>query len=247
MTGDIPNLPPTLIGAIGRPFWYEGAAVSERAELARTTVPLADGRGQRVVLVSGYLAGTRSTRPLAQWLRAAGYVVAYAEVGRNAVSSSVAAAAIADALRFGDGPSLLIGHSRGGQQCRVAAYRNPELVSQLITLGSPVRAHYPRAALLRASVEATRLLNLLPVGPNEDPVAETQYERDLFAPFPEQVPWTAIWSKRDGVIEWQACLDPAADSLEVTCSHTGLVASVSSFRAIADVLDAAAGRFGGTE
>lgn len=211
----------------------------ERSRLAKATVPLVDGGGKRIVLVTGYLAGSRSSGPLATWLRNANYRVDLAAVGRNMVTSSAAADRIAEALHAGDGaPSILIGHSRGGQQCRVAAVRDSDLVSQLITLGSPVRAHYPRAAMLRASVESLRLVSRLPIGPDDDRTAEAAYERDLFTPFGFGVPWTSIWSKADGVVEWQACLDIAADSVEVTCSHVGLIASISAFRAIAGVLNA---------
>lgn len=39
-----------------------------------------------------------------------------------------------------------------------------------------------------------------------------------------------------GVVECQAGLDEHAESREITCSHTGRIASVASFRAIAEVL-----------
>lgn len=238
----IPPIPSRLSGAIGRPFWYEGRAPAERSNLAGTHVPLADGDGRRLVVVTGYLAGSRSTVPLVRWLRRAGYNVVMADVGRNMSTSAAAADRIGEALKAGGGErSILIGHSRGGQQSRVAAVRHPELVSQLITLGAPVRAHYPRSALLRSSVEALRLLSRLPIGPDDDPVGEAAYERDLFAPFDVPVSWTSIWSKTDGVVEWELCLDPAAKSIEVRCSHLGLIASVPSFGAIATVLDRHAG------
>ncbi len=237
MASPLPDLPSPLAGAIGRPFWYEAVAPFERSELAKTQVPLADGGGKRVVVVTGYLAGSRSTGPLVSWLENAGYRVSLAAVGRNMATSSAAADRIVEALHDGGEPSILIGHSRGGQQARVASVREPQLVSQLITLGSPVRAHYPRAAVIRASVEGLRLLSRLPIGPDDDKEAETAYESDLFTPFPEGVPWASIWSKADGVVEWQACLDTAAESIEVGCSHVGLIASVDAFKAIATVLD----------
>ncbi len=231
-------MPSAFWGAVGRPLWNEGRAPFERSRLARTAVPLGDGDGRRIVLVTGYLAGPSSVDPLAGWLRAAGYRVELADVGRNMTTSSAAAARIGEALIAGDGePSILIGHSRGGQQSRVAAVRHPGLIRHLITLGSPVRAHLPRSAVLRGSVEALRLLARLPIGPDDAPEDEADYERDLFAPFPDTVPWTTIWSKADGVVEWQACLDGAAESVEVVCSHGGLIASVASFTALAAVLD----------
>lgn len=232
----LPPLPSTMAGAFGRPFWNEGRAPLELAHLLRNPVTLAPGGGRRIVITTGFLAGAATAGPMASWLRRAGYRVDLAEVGRNAITSSTAVADIGTALARSTEPAVLIGHSRGGQQSRVAAFRQPDRVEQLITLGSPVRAHLPRQAVLRASVEAIRLMRFAPFGPNEDSDVEAEYEADLFAPFDVDVPWTTIWSKTDGVIEWQACLDEHAESKEITCSHTGMIASVASFRAIAEVL-----------
>jgi hypothetical protein len=34
--------------------------------------------------------------------------------------------------------------------------------------------------------------------------------------------FTAIYSKRDGIVDWRACLDPAAEQVEVRTSHCGM-------------------------
>ncbi len=233
----LPALPPAIAGAIGRPWWNEGRAPLERLQLARRAVPLAHGNGRRVVFVSGYLAGAPGSRPIVDWLRSAGYYVDIAPMRGNIGASNTGVERIQQTLHSGNhDTSILIGHSRGGQLARVAALRNPELVDQLITLGAPVRAHLPRNAALRASVEALRLVYQLPIGPKLDLRAHTLYEEDLYAPFDVDVAWTTIWSKIDGVVEWQTCLDERARSIEVTASHVGLIASVSSFKAIASVL-----------
>jgi len=200
-------------------------------------VTLADGQGQRVVLATGYMAGASSATALQTWLAEAGYDVVVADLRRNVSTSTSATERIIVALEHGGSPSILIGHSRGGQQCRVATQRHPELVSQLITLAAPVRAHLPRQILLRASVETLRILSYLPIGPNDDRDADALYEADLLSPFGVDVPWTSIWSKSDGVVEWQACVDESATPCEVRCSHIGMLASVPSFRGIADVLE----------
>ena len=36
------------------------------------------------------------------------------------------------------------------------------------------------------------------------------------------VAFTAIYSKRDGIVDWRACLDPAAQHVEVRTSHCGM-------------------------
>lgn len=237
MADTLPPVPSALVGAVGRPFWNEARAGAERARLARSPVAPTPGDGRNVVLVTGYLAPPRSANTLATWLRDAGYRVRVADMARNLWSSSAAVERIAAALcDHGPEPSVLIGHSRGGQQCRVVTRRHPELVSHLITLGSPVRAHLPRQIVLRTAVEATRLVARLPIGPSGDAAADADYERQLLGPYDIDVPWTAIWSKSDGIVEWQLCIDEAATSVEVDCSHAGLTASVPSFTAIAAAL-----------
>ena len=36
------------------------------------------------------------------------------------------------------------------------------------------------------------------------------------------IPFTAVYSKRDGIVDWRACLDPAATHVEVRTSHCGM-------------------------
>ncbi len=39
---------------------------------------------------------------------------------------------------------------------------------------------------------------------------------------PTDVGFTAIYSKRDGIVDWRACVDPEAHPVEVTASHVGM-------------------------
>jgi hypothetical protein len=39
---------------------------------------------------------------------------------------------------------------------------------------------------------------------------------------PAGVSFTAIYSKRDGIVDWRACVDPLADPVEVAASHLGM-------------------------
>lgn len=177
---------------------------------------------------------------LERWLRQAGYDVALAQTERNMRSSSWACDRITEAIiEVGDRTGravTVIGHSRGGQQARVAVARVPKQVDRLITLGAPVRHHLPRGFVLRTSVEGLRLLGRTPIGPNADIDADRRYEQELAAAFPAGLAWTSIYSRSDGVVEWQATLDERAESVEIDCTHVGLTASAPAFRAIATAL-----------
>ncbi|MFM6849456.1 MAG: hypothetical protein ACKOVB_10170, partial [Terrabacter sp.] len=42
------------------------------------------------------------------------------------------------------------------------------------------------------------------------------------AVLPVGVDFTAIFSRRDGIVDWRACVDPVARAVEVRSSHVGM-------------------------
>jgi triacylglycerol lipase len=52
------------------------------------------------------------------------------------------------------------------------------------------------------------------------------------------VGYEAIYSRTDGIVHWQACLDPAAEHVEVRSSHLGMGLNRGVYEHIARVLDA---------
>ena len=47
----------------------------------------------------------------------------------------------------------------------------------------------------------------------------------------------AVYSRCDGIVSWEACLDPWAEHVEVDSSHTGMSVNARVYRVLADVLD----------
>ena len=41
-------------------------------------------------------------------------------------------------------------------------------------------------------------------------------------PLADGIGFTAVYSKRDGIVDWKACIDPAAEAVEVSTSHCGM-------------------------
>ena len=90
-----------------------------------------------MVLVNGDLDGGIGSRPLVDWLRDSDDCVDVAKMRGNIGASGTGVERIAQTLHAdGNGPAIIIGHSRGGQLARVAALRNSELVDRLITVGA---------------------------------------------------------------------------------------------------------------
>ncbi|MCP3934749.1 MAG: alpha/beta hydrolase [Actinomycetia bacterium] len=229
----LPPMPHPLVEAFGRPTWKERRRFAEAAELSNDPVELAPGDGRSVVVAPGFGGSAESVGDLVGWFDGAGYSVRVADLEGNRRASAWAVERIIATLDEIGRPSILIGHSRGGQQCRVAAHCRPDLIDRLITLGAPVRAHVPRHFVLRAAAEVLRAQALLR---GVDLAEERRYEAVLTSPFEAAVDWTSIWSRSDGLVAWQACFSPAAENVEVECSHRGLVASVASFEAISESL-----------
>jgi pimeloyl-ACP methyl ester carboxylesterase len=228
-------------GAVGRPLALELLHPLERRFLEREPVEphrLPPGDGRAIVLVPGFGAHPRAFDLLAAWLERAGWEPVPAPVGRNVGPSEPAVEAILDAVdlaadRTGR-PVFLVGHSRGGQQARVAVVRRPDRIAGLITLGAPHLVDTPANLAVRLPVQVARYR--VRRGGEDPDELERAYTADRARPFPAQVPFVSIWTRLDGVVDWRSCFDPAALTLEVRATHRGLRASVASFAAIADAL-----------
>jgi hypothetical protein len=128
----------------------------------------------------------------------------------------------------------LVGHSRGGVLAKVLSHRNPELVEQVITLGSPLNDPFDVHPLTMAGVRAAHLYNVFRYG--HPASVEMRFLRDLAAP--PRVPTTSIYSRSDGVVNWKACLRRDINAIEVKGSHVGLALNPEVYRILAHLLPA---------
>jgi triacylglycerol lipase len=58
----------------------------------------------------------------------------------------------------------------------------------------------------------------------------------LCAEWPPELPFVSIYSRRDGIVDWHVCLDPAATHVEVDSSHIGMAAHAGTYAAIGQAL-----------
>ena len=63
------------------------------------------------------------------------------------------------------------------------------------------------------------------------------YREDLRAPLPRDVHAVSIFSRRDGIVSWRACLDPWARHVEVDSSHTGMSVNRDVYRVLQAILE----------
>ena len=124
-------------------------------------------------------------------------------------------------------PAVLIGQSRGGTFARVLAVRRPDLVRSIVTLGSPhldPLAVHPFVWVQGAALAALSALGVRGVASRHCRSGDCcgRFWADLTAPMPEGVQFVSIYSERDGIVDWHACLDPYAITAEVPSTHCGM-------------------------
>lgn len=201
--------------------------------------------GDPVLLVPGFLAGDGSLRLMSAALRRQGFRTYRSHVHANVGCTLAAAAQLEERLeeiaqRRGSRVRV-VGHSLGGMLARGVAARRPDLVSGIVTLGSPMLAPGAHHVSLARSVEL--LVRLSRAGVRglmaEDCVAG-ECARESFAmaraELPAGVDFTAVYSRFDGIVDWRACIDPAAVPVEVVASHTGMAFHPAVVAAVAAAL-----------
>jgi pimeloyl-ACP methyl ester carboxylesterase len=125
-------------------------------------------------------------------------------------------------------PASLVGWSRGGILARELARDDPALVRSVVTLGTPVRGGVHGTSIGRwvsreTGLTPEQLARLL----------EQRAQRSI------EVPITAVYSRTDGVVAWQSCIDetnPHVRHQQVDSSHLGLVANARVYRHVAAAL-----------
>jgi triacylglycerol lipase len=206
------------------------------------------------LLVPGFMAGDRSLSVLVGWLRRRGARTSGAGMVLNADCAERAVDAVESRLRRladrAGRPAVLIGQSRGGALARVAAQRNPELACAVVMLGSPVVAPLDVGPAVISAVRSIAWLGDIGVpgmlsSECRDGACCAAFREDLRAPLPERVRAVSIYSRSDGIVSWEACLDPGAEHVEVDSSHTGMSVNLSVYRVLARVLDEERQRWNG--
>lgn len=178
------------------------------------------GRGQTVVLFPGLGTDGHALWPLRRHLTRAGFRALDWGQGLNTGPQGDVQAwldALAEAVQARIAPARqvsLVGWSLGGLYARELAKRWPGRVRQVVTLGTP----------FNGSVDDTHAGWLFRWLNGEQPPSQAALRERLAEPPP--VPTVSLYSRRDGVVAWQACRHargwPQARDIEVRASHLGM-------------------------
>ena len=204
-------------------FGITDAAALPIGTLALARVPKGDGHA--VLVFPGFLSTDQPTWPLRWFLGRAGYRAFPWGLGTNYGFSNDhpydIEVLIEQRLKevfveSGDRRITLIGWSLGGVYAKELARRYPDLVRDVITLGSPISGNTAEVSVWRIYEWVTNMRF-------SDP-AFARKLRALATPV-EGVPITAFYSRSDGVVPWRnACEKPGplVQNIEAKAAHVGM-------------------------
>jgi len=188
------------------------------------------GDGHPVLVLPGYTASDRSTQSLRRYLKLLGYDARGWGLGRNSGNVAVHVPQVTEIVRELNAASgqrvSLIGWSMGGVISREVALHQPQWIRRVITMGSPITGG-PKYTAFAGQLASE--------GVDLDAIEAHIHDRQRMSP-PMRVPVTAIFSRRDGVVAWQACIDQinqSVEHVEVKSSHLGLGFDPKVYRLIA--------------
>jgi pimeloyl-ACP methyl ester carboxylesterase len=212
----------------------QGRAALELARLGprRKALEVAPrGDGHPVLVLPGLLAGDFSTVPLRRFLRAISYDAHGWGLGMNVGPNDALRGKLDELLmstRSVSGQRVsLVGWSLGGIYARELARAHPDAVRSVITLGTPFR-----------DISATHASRLVAIRPGGRSLREA-HDLRAYLRTPVPVPTTSIFSRTDGIVHWQSCLEtegPERENVEVACSHTGMGFHAEVLAVVADRL-----------
>jgi pimeloyl-ACP methyl ester carboxylesterase len=233
---------PSLFAALGELraplegslFWL--SALTHRFPKARP-----DAR-RIVMLIPGFMAGDATLAPMSAFVQWLGHRTFYSGISSNSDCPRDTVARLGRRLvntheRFGE-QIVIIGQSLGGVYARQLAREYPQMVERAITLGSPIRS--PRDSA-NVAVQAVARTVALVRGKTDGCLSENcRCGMMLSDEAPNGVAVTAVYSRTDGIVHWDSCVDrsgaPEIENIEVMGSHCGMGVNPDVCRIVADRL-----------
>jgi hypothetical protein len=192
-----------------------------------------NGDGHPVLVIPGFLGSDYSTAYLRKFIDHLGYHAYDWGLDRNLADFDdleFLALKIDSLFHKHHAKVSLIGWSLGGVYARQLAKEKKNRVRQVITLGSP----------FNGANEPNNIRWLFDNVKEWKGSTKLDEKTIVDLPKPAPVPTTAIYSKEDGVVPWEVCMEKEEDAIhqniQVHGSHLGFGSNPSAFHIIADRL-----------
>jgi len=190
------------------------------------------GDGHPVLVAPGFMTSDRVTKILRKFLNDMGYQAKTWDLGINLGRPEYAYRMLERVKEIHEetGQKVsIVGWSLGGVFAREVARLQPELVRQVITLGSPF-------VDILGDNNGRWFYDMLH-GPNGISMDDQLLQNMAMPP---SVPCTAIYTKDDGIVNWQHCIeqheDETTQNVQVAGSHCGLGHNPSVLYCVAERL-----------
>jgi pimeloyl-ACP methyl ester carboxylesterase len=189
------------------------------------------GDGHPVMVLPGFMGDDGYNASLRRFLTGLNYAVHGWGMGRNLGPREGVLEGLQERIHYlserYESPVSLVGHSLGGIFARELAREFPDRVRQVISLGSPFGQ-----GRMSGSIPARLFTALNP--PEDLPVEQDGLHH------PPPVPTTAIYSKGDGIVNWQTTVQrdghDYTQSIQVRGSHCGMTLNPSIWFLVAERL-----------
>ena len=188
------------------------------------------GTGRTTVVLPGWKAPEASVRPIVAYLATRNHAARTWGLGVNTGEVEQLRDTLIERLRRvaqDDGRAInLVGWSLGGVIAREIARALPDEVHRVVTYGSP------------AVGGPTHTIGAANAGP-EECARITALQEELDANDPIRVPVTAIFTRRDGAVDWRSCIDRSSRDVtmvEVGSGHVALGFDPDVWLAVAGAL-----------
>ena len=182
------------------------------------------------MVIPGWRSPEASMAPIRGYLRRLGHDARHWGFGTNVGDPERNADLLAERVELlaaaAGRPVALVGWSLGGVIARETARRIPDAVAQILTYGTPAIGG-PTHTIGASSLSSEQTAD----------ISARQERLDTDSPIP--VPITAIFTRRDSVVSWTACIDrrsPNVRHIEVASTHLSLGIDPDVWLAVANGL-----------
>lgn len=201
-----------------------------------------EGNRKSIMLIPGFMASDMSLVPLATLCGWLGHKTFFTGIRSNSNCPRETLTDLEYHLEriseHAGARVTIIGQSLGGVYARELAARLPDLVERVVTLGSPIRfVEEMSNPLVIAMAKLVAILRNMDAGclSQSCPCGMGIVERESV-----DVPTTVVYSKTDGVVHWESCIDRSGvknvENIEVMASHCGMGINSDVLRVVADRL-----------
>jgi len=194
------------------------------------------GDGHPVLVLPGFTGNDFITKPLRDFLKRANYKTEGWKLGFNLGYSEETFESLSKVLlgiyHYHNQKISLVGWSLGGVFARELAKVYPNIVRNVVTLGSPFVdiLHGTNIKWLY------RLINI--IFNHSETEVNVEILQNLNQPPP--VPTSSLYSKLDGIVSWECCLNDCTredvENIDVDCHHIGFIFNPRVLRILANRL-----------